>query len=51
MTIEVPHFGDVATVDLISKLNQAATDESWGFREVKVYVVNEHGDKENKIAS
>lgn len=38
----MPHFKDTAKIQLISGLNQAASDESWGFREIKVYVLNKH---------
>lgn len=41
---EVPHFADSATVSMISKLNQAATDESWGFRDVHVLTRNADGE-------
>lgn len=34
----MPHFNEEVTIKFISELNEAATNESWGFRDFHLMV-------------
>lgn len=38
----LPHFGDSAHIYISSKLNEAATNESWGIRNINIEAIQEH---------